>query len=750
MDKTGKKQPKKKKKWIIITAVAAVGILLAVFLLPQFFFRSVAGNAVAAAATRTVTVERGTIETTVTGSGNLSAESTLNISLPSSVTVESVLVEAGDSVSEGDILATLNAVSLQSAISNLQSELDALDSELGDISTDEESYSVEASVNGRVKQIYASAGDDSGEVLGENGALAILSLDGKMKVLFTPSSTDGITVGSEAEITLSDGSTVTGTVAALSADTCTVTLTDDGPAYGDTVSISVNGTALGSGTLEVNAPISILGGTGTIESVEVSLNEMVDSGDALFTVSGAVSQEYAALLSERAEYADTLRALLKYAQTNSTTADASGTIVEAVSSVSSSSVTQSSETSAQIMSTTVAGNSASLLSSGSGMADTPVLLSGTDHTATDISGTVQVYINNPVTGDTPQSTIMPGSGYTGTITWQPSASKFESGTVYTANVVLTAQDGYRFSEDATASVTGATVENVMVSAESETNTLSFSAVFPATQATGDASEPEPSNDGAQDSHLPNTENDISVHGNGAGTSFPSGTAASVGSGSASSSVSTADSTSSDSSLSMQTIITIQTGEANSLTVNVDELDILSIEEGQEVSVVLDALPDDTFHGTVTKVSGSGTAQSGVTTYPVTITLDDAADSGVLSGMNATATISVARSENVLLIPLDALQERGAEQFVYIAGDGDGDNEQRAVETGLSDGTNVEILSGLSEGEQIVYTESISNQTDEQNAMPDIGGGSFPGGMGGNMDMGSFTPPSGDMGGGPMG
>lgn len=201
---------------------------------------------------------------------------------------------------------------------------------------------------------------------------------------------------------------------------------------------------------------------------------------------------------------------------------------------------------------------------------------------------------------------------------------------------------------------------------------------------------------------------------------------------------------------MQTIITIQTGEANSLTVNVDELDILSIEEGQEVSVVLDALPDDTFHGTVTKVSGSGTAQSGVTTYPVTITLDDAADSGVLSGMNATATISVARSENVLLIPLDALQERGAEQFVYIAGDGDGDNEQRAVETGLSDGTNVEILSGLSEGEQIVYTESISNQTDEQNAMPDIGGGSFPGGMGGNMDMGSFTPPSGDMGGGPMG
>lgn len=385
---------------------------------------------------------------------------------------------------------------------------------------------------------------------------------------------------------------------------------------------------------------------------------------------------------------------------------------------------------------TVSDGSVSLLSS----TDTPVLLSETNHT-TDISGTVQVYIDAPVTGNTPQSAIMPGSGYTGTITWQPSASKFESGTVYTANVVLTAQSGYRFSEDAVASVPGATVENVIVSTENEANTLSFSAVFPTVQSADATADPEPS-DGAQDSHFPDTENDMSSQGNGAGASFPSGITASAGSGSSSSSASAADSSSSDSSLSMQTIITLQTGEANSLTVNVDELDILSIEEGQEVSVVLDALPDDTFHGTVTKVSGSGTAQSGVTTYPVTITLDDITGSGALMGMNATATISTATSENVLLLPLDALQERGTEQFVYIAGEGDGLDEQRTVETGLSDGTNVEITSGLSEGEQIIYIETASGGSDEQSAMPNMGG------MSGNM--GGGMPPDGGMGGGPMG
>lgn len=102
----------------------------------------------------------------------------------------------------------------------------------------------------------------------------------------------------------------------------------------------------------------------------------------------------------------------------------------------------------------------------------------------------------------------------------------------------------------------------------------------------------------------------------------------------------------------------------------------------------------------------------------------------------------------MLIPLDALQEMGSEQFVYIAGDGEeGLGERRVVETGLSDGTNVEITSGLSEGEQVAYTESSSSSESEQMMMMQGMGG-----MGGTPPDDSMggTLPGGGMGGGPMG
>ena len=217
-------------------------------------------------------------------------------------------------------------------------------------------------------------------------------------------------------------------------------------------------------------------------------------------------------------------------------------------------------------------------------------------------------------------------------------------------------------------------------------------------------------------------------------------------GSVSTTVSTTSSsdTSTNESSLLQSAFTISTGKADTLTVNIDELDIMSVQTDQDVTIVLDALPDDTFHGKVVKISASGNIQSGVTTYPVTIALTDAGDASIMAGMNATATISIATSEDVLLIPLDALQESGNEQFVLIAGDTpiseeSGIGERRTVETGLSDGTNVEIISGLSEGEQIIYAESASTDSSETQS-------GFPGGMGGNMSGGM----PGEMPGGPIG
>ncbi|KKI52193.1 efflux RND transporter periplasmic adaptor subunit [Christensenella hongkongensis] len=757
-----KRQKSKKKKWIIISAVTAAVVLLAVFLLPQFM----RGNTQAAGAlTKTATVSTGTIETTVVGSGNLESSTTTDVKIPAGVTVDSVLVEAGDTVKAGDTLATLEPASLQSAVLSAQEKLSSIDSEISSTKDDTESKYITSSVSGRVKQIYASENTSTYDVITQNGSLLVLSIDGKMKTTFTPATTEGVSYGDSVTVTLSDGSTVTGTVSVLSSSSCTVTLTDNGPSLGDTVSISSeDGTVLGSGTLEINTPLEILGGSGVVSSVDVSLNESVSSGDTLITLQeAAASAEYESLLAERVQYEELLRLLVKYSATNSIVADIDGSI-SAVSisgststdSSSSGSSSQSAATGAQAMKTSSLlstdqdeTNDVSLLSAAAeDSSDSIMLLADTQVTSVmPISGVVEIFINNPVEQNTPQTTIMPGVGYTGKITWTPSEPKFSSGTAYMATVTLTATSGYHFENDAQVNVSGAQVQNIVVSGESEGNTLTFDAVFP---ATAEGTQTENSVEAPSAASGTETSGSGSMPGGNTGSSgmsaSSSGSSSSVAATSAATSSSTSDS---DDSLT-STAFTISTGTADTLSVDIDELDILSIEDGQTATVVLDALPDQVFEGTVTKISDAGTAQSGVTTYPVTITLADTAASGIKAGMNATATISIATSENVLLIPLDALQESAEGQFVYIAGGTSEEGllgERRTVETGLSDGTNVEITSGLSEGEQVVYTDTSSTESSVNTMFQGGMGGGMPGG---SSDMGSAMgePPSGGNGGGP--
>lgn len=89
-----------------------------------------------------------------------------------------------------------------------------------------------------------------------------------------------------------------------------------------------------------------------------------------------------------------------------------------------------------------------------------------------------------------------------------------------------------------------------------------------------------------------------------------------------------------------------------MTLSVDELDIADIAVGQTVSITADAVDDQTYKGVVTKVSVAGTSSSGVTTYPVTIRIDET--DGLLPGMSADATIVLGSAEGVLAIPSAAL------------------------------------------------------------------------------------------------
>ncbi len=90
-----------------------------------------------------------------------------------------------------------------------------------------------------------------------------------------------------------------------------------------------------------------------------------------------------------------------------------------------------------------------------------------------------------------------------------------------------------------------------------------------------------------------------------------------------------------------------------MTMSIDELDISSVEVGQEVRITADAVEGKTYTGVVTEVSVAGTTTSGgITTYPVTVRIDET--DGLLPGMNVDAEIILYSAEDVLAIPSGAV------------------------------------------------------------------------------------------------
>ncbi len=183
------------------------------------------------------------------------------------------------------------------------------------------------------------------------------------------------------------------------------------------------------------------------------------------------------------------------------------------------------------------------------------------------------------------------------------------------------------------------------------------------------------------------------------------------------------------------------------TLNVDELDVKNISVGQAVTITADACEGTVYNGIVENVSISGTTSNGVTTYPVKVRINDF-DDYLLPGMNIEAEITVSSEENVLTVPVNAVN-RG--DIVYVKGNktDDKDNAPEGyhsvkVTTGISDDDYIEITDGLSEGDSI-YILRQSSGDDSMMIMPGMGGGM--GGPGGGMDGGMGGPPSGGGGGG---
>ena len=232
-----------------------------------------------------------------------------------------------------------------------------------------------------------------------------------------------------------------------------------------------------------------------------------------------------------------------------------------------------------------------------------------------------------------------------------------------------------------------------------------------------------------------------------GTADSAGTSDSTGITESSESSGTSDLYSS----SNATAFTILTEDSYKISLSVDELDILSVKQGQTADITLDALDGESFEGTVTKVGTVGSTTGSSAKYTVEITVPKAEN--MLLGMSASATIQIDESDDAVLIPLSALQESGGKSFVYTEKNEDGTLSGKVeVETGLSNDSQVEITSGLSEGDTVYY-QVVEKSSDDQNMNMDFGG-EMPGGGeapsdGGNGPGGGGEAPSGN-GGGPGG
>lgn len=186
-----------------------------------------------------------------------------------------------------------------------------------------------------------------------------------------------------------------------------------------------------------------------------------------------------------------------------------------------------------------------------------------------------------------------------------------------------------------------------------------------------------------------------------------------------------------------------------MTLSVDELDISDIAVGQTVTITADAVEGRTYTGTVTKVSVAGTSSGSATTYPVTIRIDDT--DGLLPGMSVDAIIELAAAQDVLAIPSAALNRgntvlvtagspSAANGTLVEATTEDGEDYYSVeVTTGVIGDSYIEIVSGLQEGDTVVYIPTSGTSENPFSMM-----GEMPGGMGGGMPSGM---PSGGMGGG---
>ena len=692
MEKHKKNQAKKVISWVLIVAVVA---LLAALPMLAANEEAVIGPQ---ASVLSAKAEKRDISTVVIGGGTLTSEAAVAITIPAEVKLTEYLIGNGDLVAEGQPVATVDRVSVMTAITKVQETMEEIREELNDISNDTKSTNITATAGGTVKVIYANVGESVQDVMLRDGALAVLSLDGMMAVRIQRN-TD-LTGGDRVCVTFSDDREVEGRVESNLAGVLTVTVDDEGFTPGEKVKVTTeDGDRIGSGELYIHSPWNVVAYSGTVTRIRVKVEEQVNSGRTLFNLENSGhTTEFDALSRKHRKYEELMLELFKMYQSETVNAPADGMI------------TGVDETGSYMLAEQETGWAISFLS------NSP---NGDDETTyiNYVGQVMEVGIDGLIMKMNPQALSIGDYKDLSDVPLDPALMNHD--VIYSAEAPI-----YELTDGEWVQISNGAIaagDVLLFAGDSEGNFVWVVRIICAAVQPGEPTDPtdpsqptEPGSPGATEPTNPSTPTDPSRPGGG----FPQGGSGGGMPGFGGGMTEEADELY---SLDMVTIASVTPQEIMTVQITVDETDITKFYVGQPAVVTVNALTGQQFEGTVTDISASGVNEGGNSKFTVDITT--AKTAGMLQGMQASVSVELRKTENALCVPVAALIEKGTQTQVYTEYVAESEEFANpvAVVTGVSDGEYVQILSGIVDGQTVYYpyydTLVISNA-------PEMGGG-FP-------------------------
>lgn len=798
MDKTKKKNVRRYILWGVLAVVVA-GLAM----LPALARQQDAQDGPVASVLE-ATVKEGSVQATVRGGGTLEAGDGEDIELPAEVKITEFLVKNGQEVKKGDPVAKIDKVSALTAVTEIRTSMAAVEKQMETFSDEKSASTVTAPAGGRVKAIYANPGDSVSAVLVEHGALALLSLDGRMGVTLTVSSQ--LIPGDSIPVTLDSGKTVTGRVESNLNGELTVTIADNGYAVGDTVTLE----GLGSGSLEIHNPWLATAFNGTVSQVNIRLEQTVSSGGSLFTLKDTDYTAQRELLAEtHRDYEELLQKLLTWQDTGVITAPCDGLVSGIDTDSTHLLAAEDEELTASLLNADGGDFRLVLLSqvTQTCTGDDKCPLKGTDsghqdgcpkactHAASEGVCTASEHFADcimactraenpedcPATGahhtdcikaciETTQEGKCPATKYhydgcigkctESAVSGECPAHIHKKGCIescISADTVGKCTAGHHKADCIESCIgTEASVSNPCPATKHKDgcyfqNATYTGQVFKVVSVGSGAlvgywdstvydvvktasgwarkdGQPFSTNNCVQADTIPASGSyqagdvllSVTVHKSGendsplglvkissGGSQMPgfdlSGLMGMMGGFSMGGYGSTGSSQTQLYSLDGDVLLTVTPLDTMTVTIAVDEKDIASVKTGMTAQLTMNALPDETFEGQVTRVAQTGSGSGGSSKFDVEITLSRESD--MLPGMSTTAQLTLYEKMDVLTLPVAALRDEGGKTLVYTGKDKKTGEPANPVEvtTGLSDGENVEILSGIDSGTTVYYS-----------------------------------------------